>query len=150
MKTTYNIFVLFVLLFAVSCASNYRLIEPTRINYLSTDKAEDVELQYKYVSLGGRRYAKKVKKKDIRLVSLQITNNSDNDLVFGRDVELIYGSGAKVILMPNEEAYSTLKQGVFAYLLYLLLFPTDVTVQGATEVLVLSTALTFGNMYACI
>ena len=107
-----------------NCASGYKMIEPTSINYVSSNQTEDVKLEFKY-NLLDKKYAKKEFKKGIKLVAIKITNNSERDLMFGRDVNLIYGNGNEVYVMENDNVFQSLKQSPATYLLYLLLTPVN-------------------------
>ena len=107
-----------------SCASGYKMIEPKSINYISTYNTDNVKLEYKY-DLLEKKYAKKELKKGIKLVAIKITNNSNKNLTFGKDVKLTYGDGSEVYIMENERVFSTLKQSPASYLWYLLLTPMN-------------------------
>lgn len=113
-----------------SCAGKYKLIEPEKINYISTSRTSDVKLEYKY-DLLHKKYSKKEVKNGIKLVALKITNNSDKNLVFGREARLIYENGSEVPVMENEYVFSLLRQEPAAYLLYLLLTPTQLYTENA-------------------
>ncbi|RCS26116.1 hypothetical protein DUT90_10080 [Polaribacter sp. WD7] len=107
-----------------SCASGYRMIEPKSINYVSTKETNNVKLEYKY-DLLDKKYAKKELKKGIKLVAIKITNNSEKDLTFGRDVKLTYENGTEIFVMDNTKAFTSLKQSPASYLWYLLLTPLN-------------------------
>ena len=142
-----------------NCASGYRTIAPKSINYISMNETENVKFEYKY-DLLDKKYAKKEIKKGIKLVAIKITNNSGKDLMFGRDVKLIYENGKEVFVMENEKVFKTLKQSPASYLWYLLLTPvnfyvTETNSNGFQEEtsstpigLVLGPGLTGGNMIA--
>ncbi|OBX25575.1 hypothetical protein LX77_00461 [Gelidibacter algens] len=107
-----------------NCASGYKLIAPKSINYISTNEIDNVKLEYKY-DLLDKKYAKKEVKKGVKLVAIKITNNSDRDLMFGRDVKLTYANGSEIYVMENEKVFKTLKQSPASYLFYLLLTPMN-------------------------
>lgn len=107
-----------------SCASGYKMIEPTSINYVSTTESKGVKLEYKY-DLLDKKYAKKEIKKGVKLVAVKITNGSDKDLMFGREIKLTYGNGTEIIAMENNKVFKTLKQKPATYLFYLLLTPLN-------------------------
>ena len=69
---------------------------------------------------GFKKYAKKEFKKQIDVVAIQITNNSQRDLTFGKDVKLTKYDGQELLIINNNQVHSSLKQGVPIYLLYLL------------------------------
>ncbi len=89
-----------------SCASGYKMIEPKSINYVSTNETDNVKLEYKY-DLLDKKYAKKELKKDVRLVAVKITNNSEKDIMFGGDTKLTYENGTEIYVMENDEVFMT-------------------------------------------
>jgi hypothetical protein len=107
-----------------SCASGYKTINPSNINYYSTATDKSVNLQYKYELLD-KKYKKKEVARGVRLVAIKVTNNSNEDLVFGTDVNLTYDDGSKLYIMENDKVYSSLKQSPASYLWYLLLTPIN-------------------------
>ncbi len=109
---------LITVLTLTSCASGYQMIEPKSVNYNSIHEDANVKLEYKY-DLLSKKYAKKELKKGVKLVAVKITNKTDRDLKFGKDIKLCHDNGAEVYVMNNEDVFSTLKQGVAIYLLYL-------------------------------
>ena len=142
-----------------NCASGYKMIEPKSINYISTDESDGVKLDYKY-DLLDKKYAKKELAKGVKLVAIKITNNSDRDLMFGKEIVLTYKNGTEIYVLENEKVFSTLKQSAASYLWYLLLTPvnfhtTKNNPNGSTENtsstpigLVLGPGLAGGNMIA--
>jgi hypothetical protein len=100
------------------------MIEPKSINYISTNETENVKLEYKY-DLLDKKYAKKELKKGVKLVAIKITNNSEKDLMFGRDAKLTYINGTEIFVMENEKVFTSLKQSAASYLWYLLLTPLN-------------------------
>lgn len=138
-----------------NCASGYKMIEPKSINYVSTNETDNVKLEYKY-DLLDKKYAKKELKKGVKLVSIKFTNNSDRDLMFGRDAKLTYENGTEIFIMENDKVFKTLKQSPATYLFYLLLTPmnlytTDSNGQQTSSTpigLVVGPGLAVGNMIA--
>lgn len=138
-----------------NCASGYKMIEPKSINYVSTNVADNVKLEYKY-DLLDKKYAKKELKTGVKLVAIKITNNSDRDLMFGRDLKLTYQNGTEIFIMENDKVFKTLKQSPATYLFYLLLTPmnlytTDSNGQQTSSTpigLVVGPGLAGGNMIA--
>lgn len=108
-----------------SCASGYKSIDPKNINYVSKNVNNDVTLEYKY-DLLNNKYAKKEKNNTVKLIAIKVTNNSDMDMVFGRDIILNYENDATLYLMEKETIYRTLKQSPASYLWYLLLSPIQI------------------------
>lgn len=113
----------FVLSF-FNCASRYRVIEPNNLNYVSKAETGGVTLEYKY-DLLDKKYSKKEDKKGIRLVAVKISNNSDRDLVFGRDLNLVYANENEIYVLDKERTFKTLKQSPATHLFYLLLTPVN-------------------------
>src|SRR5690606_23151288 len=107
-----------------NCASGYKMIAPKSIDYISTNETNNVKLEYKY-DLLDKKYSKKEIKKGVKLVAIKITNNSDKDLMFGRDAKLTYENGTEIFVMENEKVFKTLKQSPTSYLWYLLLTPLN-------------------------
>lgn len=116
-----------LLLFVLSltnCASGYKMISPKSINYISQNEEKDIKLEYKY-DLLAKKYKKKEEKREIKVVAVKITNNSNNDYVFGKDLKLAYENGNVIYMMQNDELFKTLKQSTASYLFYLLLTPVN-------------------------
>jgi len=111
-------------LFFSSCASSYKNIDPSKFNYISNDKNEKVTFSYKYDILN-KKYSKKETKNDVKLVAVKVTNSSENELIIGDNLELIYGDGNQLTLLENKEIFKSLKQSPASYLWYLLLTPTQ-------------------------
>ncbi len=131
------------------------MIEPKSINYVSTNETDNVKLEYKY-DLLDKKYAKRELEKGVKLVAIKITNNSDKDLMFGRDTKLTYENGTEIFVMENSKVFKTLKQSPASYLWYLLLTPMNLYTTGSdgqqtssTPIgLVIGPGLAGGNMIA--
>lgn len=141
-----------------SCASGYKTINPNSLNYKSNSTDKDVKLEYKYELLS-KKYKKKELAKGVRLMAIKITNNANEDLVFGKDIHLTYDDGSKLYVMDNDMVFSSLKQNSAAYLLYLLLTPVNlfktesqngiITESTSTPIgLIIGPGLAGGNMIA--
>lgn len=138
-----------------NCASGYKMISPKTINYVSSSENDGVKLEYKYALLN-KKYKKKEVKRGVKLVAVKITNNSDKDIVFGKNTTLTYINGNEIFVMENTKVFTTLKQSVPIYLLYLLLTPMNLYTTGSdgqqtssTPIgLVVGPALAGGNMIA--
>lgn len=138
-----------------SCASGYKMIQPQNIKYVSKNESKEVTLEYKY-DLLDKKYAKKEGKKGIKLAAVKITNNSDSDLMFGREIKLAYENGDEVVVLEHDKVFKTLKQSTASYLLYLLLTPLNFTTSNSdgsstssTPIgLVIGPGIAFGNMIA--
>lgn len=142
-----------------NCASSYKMIQPKSINYVSSNEHSNVELQYRYELLH-KKYFKKELKKGIKLVAIKITNNSNKDLIFGKDIVLTYENDSEIYLVENKQVYKLLKQSPLSYLWYLLLTPTNLfttetnssgieeTTSSTPIGLLLGPGLAVGNMVA--
>lgn len=115
-------FLLAIIIILNSCASGYQMINPNSLNYNSIDTKNGISLKYKY-DLLNKKYAKKETKKGVKIVAIKITNNSENDIVFGKDMKLAYENGNELYIMENNKVFKSLKQNTITYLLYLLLTP---------------------------
>ena len=113
---------LLIILFLNSCAGSYELIQPNNVNYKSNDQQEGLKLEYKY-DLLNKKYTKKETKRGIKLVAIKITNNTERDLIFGEDFNLVYGNGTGVDILEKNVIYLSLKQIPALHLLYFLLTP---------------------------
>jgi hypothetical protein len=105
-----------------SCASGYKMINPQTINYVSKSIENNILLEYKY-DLLEKKYKKKETKNDVKLIAVKITNNTEKDIVFGKDFKLSYENGNEVNLIETEKLFKTIKQSPASYLWYLLLTP---------------------------
>jgi hypothetical protein len=105
-----------------SCASGYKKIKPETINYASKSIESNILLEYKY-DLLERKYKKKETKKNINLIAVKLTNNTDKEIVLGRDFKLSNEKGNEVNLIETEKLFKTIKQSPASYLWYLLLSP---------------------------
>lgn len=81
---------------------------------------------YKY-DLLDRKYARKEKKNDIRLFAVKITNETDRDLFFGKDIMLASENGMGLLVLEEEKVFGSLRQKPATHLFYLLLSPIVVT-----------------------
>ena len=107
-----------------SCASGYKKINPETINYVSKSIESNILLEYKY-DLLGKKYKKKETKNNIKLIAVKITNNTEKEIVLGRDFKLSYENGNEVSLIETEKLFKTIKQSPASYLWYLLLSPVQ-------------------------
>ena len=117
-----------LLALTTGCAGSYTAIQPDRIaTYISTPSASPVELAYQFDALrqrgGNKKYIKKEAKNGYHVAAVRLTNKSNREINFSRDVEFIYGD-RPAVPTPSVVAAHDLRQGVAIYLLYLLLNPT--------------------------
>jgi len=111
-----------ITLLLTSCASGYKMINPKNLNYNSNSTNKDVTLNYKY-DLLDKKYAKKETKREVKVVAIKITNHSENDLIFGKDIRLTYENGKELYILEKEKTFNSVKQNTIPYLFYLLLTP---------------------------
>ena len=146
-----------------SCASGYKKINPETINYGSKSVEGNILLEYKY-DLLEKKYKKKETKNNIKIIAVKITNNTEKEIVLGRDFKLSYINGNEINLIETEKLFKIIKQSPASYLWYLLLSPvqlysgTTTTSNGSyTEIkpantfpigLILGPGLAGGNMIA--
>lgn len=131
------------IVFLNSCASSYRTVQPKVLNYRSSSASENVVLEYKY-DLLYKKYAKKETKKNVKLVAIKITNNSDHDIRFGEDFKLAYENGSKVYTLTNDQTFKYLKQSPATHLFYLLLTPINLYTTKSTGSQVTSNSIPIG------
>ena len=117
-----------LLALTTSCAGSYTAIQPDRIaTYISTPSTSPVELAYQFDALrqkgGNKKYIKKELKNGYHVAAVRVTNKSDREINFSRDIDLMYGDRIATPT-PALVAAHDLRQGVAIYLFYLLLNPT--------------------------
>ena len=128
-KTTHSLLA-GILLLATSCAGSYTAIRPERVSYqMAVATTGPVEFSYQYDALlqhghRNKKYVKKENKYGYRIVDVRLTNNTDRELNFSRDLTLFYGD-RPIMPVPAAQAAHDLRQGVLIYLLYL---PLNVTI----------------------
>lgn len=125
MKTVKFLILSALSILIISCASGYKKINPNSLVYYSKSEVSNVILEYKYNLLNGK-YLKKEMKNDVRVVAVKITNNSEKDIIFGKDVQLTYDSGNDVKILETNEIFTKVKQSPASYLWYLLLSPMQI------------------------
>ena len=125
-------FLLFVAILFHSCASVYKKIDPKSLNYVSRNAEKNLLLEYKY-DLLNKKYKNKENKKDVRIIAVKLTNNTDKDVIFDKDFKLIYKNGNTLNVIETEKIYGKIKQNAPLYLLYLLLTPMQFTTTTATN-----------------
>ena len=123
--------IFFTISFICGCASGYKAIKPETLTYVSTITDNSVILKYKYGVLT-KRYAVRERKQHLELFAVSITNNSNKDLVFGKDVIILSGDKPAEII-PYQTVYKQVKQRQAVYLLYLLLTPARFNTRGGGQ-----------------
>ncbi len=138
-----------------SCAATYNPIKPPTVKFASHSvDPNGLKLSYRYDVLRenrNKRYAKKEDKRGIRLVAVEITNQTDSNLTIGKDI-VFYSGDDQVVPLESSVIQKTLRQSVPSYLPYLLLTFTTLTVTTPTTIenyrigYVLGPVLTIGNV----
>ncbi len=144
-----------LLLVLASCAAGYKPIASNFHNYQNINVEKSVEFSYRYGILkerGNKKYAKKETDKNIKIVAVRVTNNSEEDFVFGVDKH-VYSGYKPVSLLEPSFVFKELRQNVPIYLLFLLLSPMQFTtsnngvVTNSTRIgLIIGPGLTALNM----
>lgn len=80
-----------------------------------------------------RNIQKKRSKKNINIVAMEIINNSENDLIFGNNINITNADRTKINLLDNKQIFKPLKQNVATYFLYLLLTPINFFTTSSDE-----------------
>jgi hypothetical protein len=130
------------------------MINPQTLNYLSNCTDKSVTIDYKY-NLLKDKYAKKEIQNGLKVLAIKVTNNSGRDLVFGKDIKLVYGNGNEITIIETDQVFQLLKQHPASYLWYLLLTPARFTTssngQQTNSIPIgyaLGPGITAGNMIA--
>src|SRR5687768_14405276 len=92
-----NLFLVAVVLSCTQCASVYKPINPPTLYYQVSANLEEVDLSYRHDVLsfrGNRRYSKLEKKHSFNVVAVKITNDTDQPLNLGKDLELYTERGS--------------------------------------------------------
>jgi hypothetical protein len=122
----------FLAFFSTRCASGYQNINPKIISYQSKSASNEILLEYKY-DLLHKKYKAKESKHKVRLIAIKLTNLSDKDLIFGKDLKLITENGDPIRLLERDQVYKETKQIAATYLLYLALTPLQFTITRKTN-----------------
>lgn len=125
-----KLLVLVLSLLISSCASSYKPLSPDTVSFKNGNSNDGIEVAYKYNILaerGNKKYAKKEAKKDVKLIAVKITNNTDHDISSADNLEFYAGDFALNLLDPLM-TQKILKQHVAGYLPYLLLSFTRLTI----------------------
>jgi hypothetical protein len=143
----------FIVLFG-SCATTYKPVYPSRVNYTTNNLEGGIAFSYKYDVLrenGNKKYAKKEVSKGLKIVAVRISNFTDRTINVSNDLTFYLGN-TPIIPVDPLLAKNTLRQIVPSYLPYLLLtlLRLDVTAGSSFNSypigLVLGPGLTIGNM----
>lgn len=111
-------------LFLTGCAASYKAIHPNSITYIKDNSSSpDITAEYHFNVLreaGNKKIHNKELKKNLQLVAVKITNNSNGDIAYNRDFQLYTGDAA-LNVVSVESVHAQLKQQAPLYLLYLLM-----------------------------
>ena len=135
-------------IFASSCASSYKTINPSSIDFPQSEK--DAIFSYKYNVLKesrNRKLAKKEDKRHMRIIAVKIVNTTDQTLLYGANYK-IFSMNREIRLLDPETAAVVVKQRVPTYLLYLLFTPIRMTVTTPDRVSVTPIGLVLGPALA--
>jgi hypothetical protein len=142
-----------------SCAAIYNPIEPAYLSYELAGNYNGLKLSYRYgilAELNNKRYARKESKQKIKLVVVKIENTSNQELVVGKDFNLI-SNGQALDFINSAAAYQKLKQKNWPALGFLLLAltPPVQTTNGASVAdfplgMVAGPMLAAGNIFVAI
>jgi hypothetical protein len=115
-------FVLFLAILA-SCARSFHTLNPTMYYFDNTKPlTEEINVSYLYDIQNISRnkpYARKERKKYIKLVALKIDNNSDKELILTRDNFAIKtSSGRDIEIISNEQYNKAIRQYSGTYALF--------------------------------
>ena len=116
-------FLMLTMLLLTSCAVSYHSIRPESFNYPTSVTEDGIKVSYKYDvfrSTGNNRYAEKEMKKGLRLIAIQITNQSDSTIQLSRDCDF-YTGDVRVLPMTTSDISYRLKQQVWPYYFYMLM-----------------------------
>lgn len=116
-------FLMVTVLLMSSCATSYRAIKPELFKYPSSVTEDGIQIAYKYdvmKSVGNNRYSAKESNQGLRLIAIQIKNQSDTTIRLSRDCDLFVGD-LKVIPVDSKTLAQRLKQKVWPYYFYLLM-----------------------------
>lgn len=128
---------LFSILILTGCASFYRSVKPETISYpVPSVMNEKVELSYRYDVLrdaGNKKFVKSELRKNMKIVAVKLTNNTDATINVEKDLSFYCGS-SKVLLLSPLDIKAEIKQAWPAYSLYLIgcltTAPLDIAVFG--------------------
>lgn len=150
-----NLFFFFLLVWISGCASVYHPIEPLIVSYQAPEYTDSIGFSYRYELLrevGNRKYARKEEKAGIRVVAVQIANNSSKKIKLGENLSLYAGEDTVQFITPHE-VRKKLKQRIGFYFLYLApSFYNPSVTNGASEQVVplgiiVGPGLTFLNIF---
>lgn len=138
MKKFSNLILLLIVLLFSNCASFYHAVNPDKINFPPRSNAiEKIDLTYRYDVLkdaGNKKYVNSEHKKNIKIIAVKLTNNTDSMVRISNDITFFCG-GTKIRLLSPLETKTKIQQTWFAYGLYIVpclitLAPLDILIFG--------------------
>lgn len=136
MTKLFRLSLLFIILSLPSCASYYRAIGPERINYPPSVNSEKLDFSYRYDVLrdaGNKKFVKNEFKRNMKIVAVKLTNNSDTTINLSKNVSFYCGA-SKILLLYPLEIKMRIQQSSMAYGLYFIgclsFDPIDLVVFG--------------------
>ena len=117
-----------ILIQPVSCAKRYHPVQPQNRGFENIQYNDGIGLSYVYNLLAlndNKKYAKKERRKDIRLIAIKITNHNDFSINVRRDLQF-YTYNTPIMPLEAQSTYNALKQTAFLYVLYgFIIIPTQ-------------------------
>lgn len=113
------VLLVFTLIFCSSCARSYYKLEPENLSYTQSEQKNGLTFSYQY-SVLRNRYLKKEDRKNIKLIAVKCINNTDRDLVFGTDIQLMREKGKTADFAGESYVYDELRQRPASHLWWLL------------------------------
>jgi len=148
-KRINQISLLFVLFLFLGCAGFYHNINTKYINFPQSSNDEKVAISYRYDVLrtaGNKKMANKELKKNMKVVAVKITNNTESIINVEESFEF-YSANNPIVLMSPLQIKEEIKQSSASYAFYFLgcitLAPLDIAVFGGIglgNIIVASTA----------
>lgn len=121
-----------VMLLNGSCARSYYKLQPEELSYTQPEQKNGLTFSYQY-SILRNKYLKKEDRKNIKLIAVKCINNTDRDLVFGTDIQLIREKGEAADFAGESYVYDKLRQRPASHLWWLLFtFFTVSFTEGST------------------
>jgi hypothetical protein len=108
----------------ISCAGSYRPIRPQALTYGSSYESTGIRYSFQHnilTTTGNKKYAKREAKRPVKLVAIELTNNTDHAINFRKDVK-IYMGDRQVLPVETSVVHQQLKQPAPLYLLWGLLW----------------------------
>lgn len=128
-KLISKLILVLICLLSCGCVATYRPIHPASLNYTVHDMQDGIGFSYKHDVLrekGNRKYANKEVKKELKLIAIKLTNNTDSAINVSRDLVFLTGQ-QQIFPMEPLAIKNTIRQVAPGYLFYMLLSFVNVT-----------------------